>query len=89
LKAEADAIVSSDDQSLTMGGGVSGALNAASGWVLHQEARIYERVRHGGGVVTGAGQLKAKFVLHAVTLDFMERKTLEPNRDVILQLLDG
>lgn len=88
-RSRADAIVSSDDESLTMGGGVSGHLNVASGDVLRAQARMYERVRHGGVVVTGAGGLKAKYVFHAVTIDYLQDAILAPSRDVILQLMAG
>jgi eukaryotic-like serine/threonine-protein kinase len=88
-RSRADAIVSSDDESLSMGGGVSGHLNAASGDVVRSQARMYERVRHGGVVVTGAGDLRAKYVFHAVTIDYLQDAVLAPSRDVILQLMAG
>jgi O-acetyl-ADP-ribose deacetylase (regulator of RNase III)/tRNA A-37 threonylcarbamoyl transferase component Bud32 len=85
----ADAIVSSDDESLTMGGGVSAALNARSGDVLRHEVKKFGRVRHGGVVVTGAGQLEARFVLHAVTIEYQTGGVLLPSRDVLLQIMAG
>lgn len=86
---EADALVSSDDGKLTMRGGVARALNEASGGVCFAESRKYVPVRHGGVVVTGAGSLRARFVLHAVTLDWDQGATYRPSRDLILRLLEG
>ncbi|MEX2178501.1 MAG: serine/threonine-protein kinase [Gemmatimonadaceae bacterium] len=100
--SDADALVSSDDDRLSMGGGVSHWLNAHSGWVLGAQAAMYGKIRQGGVVVTGAGNLKARYVLHAVTIDYdaalalLRRPdgTVDVNvpltsRDVILQLLNG
>lgn len=85
----ADALVSSDDGQLTMGGGVAKALNEASGGVCFAETRKYVPVRHGGVVITSAGALSARFVLHAVTLDWDRGATYRPTRDLILRLLEG
>ena len=81
--------MSSDDERLSMGGGVSRALNARSGYVLEAEARKYAHVRHGGVVVTSAGALRARFVFHAVTIEYQPRATLVPSRDIVLQILRG
>jgi O-acetyl-ADP-ribose deacetylase (regulator of RNase III) len=94
--ATADAIVSSADEMLTMGGGVAAALNSRSGFHLAAETRKYgRRVRHGGVVVTSAGKLNAKFVLHAITIGtnyeprFDVRTALLPSRDVLREIMKG
>ena len=87
--AVADAIVSSDDESLSMGGGVSAALNSRSGDALRQEVKKFGRVRHGGVVVTGAGHLQARFVFHAVTIEYQRDAILLPSRDILLQIMAG
>jgi O-acetyl-ADP-ribose deacetylase (regulator of RNase III) len=84
----ADALVSSDDERLSMSGGVSQALNQASGGLLAAEARRFAQVRHGGVVVTGGGQLQARFVLHAVTIDY-SHPGATPSRDVLLRVMAG
>jgi O-acetyl-ADP-ribose deacetylase (regulator of RNase III) len=66
----ADALVSSDDNYLTMGGGVSSALSRAGGDIIRQEARKHLPLKIGDVVVTSAGQLKAKYIFHAVTIDY-------------------
>jgi O-acetyl-ADP-ribose deacetylase (regulator of RNase III) len=85
----ADALVSSDDGRLTMSGGSALALNQGSGGVCYTETRKYVPVRHGGVVVSAAGGLKARFVFHAVTLDWDQGATYRPSRDLILRILDG
>lgn len=67
---DADAIVSSDDNHLTMGGGVSRAILLAGGDVIRQEARKHIPLNLGEVAVTSAGDLPAKFVFHAVTIDY-------------------
>lgn len=66
---DADALVSSDDVYLSMGGGVSLALSRAAGDALRDEARKQPvPLPLGSVVVTGAGRLHARYVLHATTI---------------------
>ncbi|MBV7326706.1 macro domain-containing protein [Chloroflexi bacterium TSY] len=71
-KLQADALVSSDDNLLTMGGGVSLALLRAGGQSIYNEARKHIPLKLGDVVVTSAGQLPAKYIFHAGTLDFSD-----------------
>ena len=66
----ADALVSSDDNYLTMGGGVSAALLRAGGEIIATEARKHVPLRIGDVAVTSAGKLAAKYIFHAVTIDY-------------------
>lgn len=66
----ADALVSSDDNYLSMGGGVSAALLRAGGEVIRSEARKHIPLKIGDVAVTSAGQLSAKYIFHAVTIDY-------------------
>src|ERR1700723_2230900 len=65
----ADAIVSSDDNYLTMGGGVSMAIRAAAGEEVYREARRLVPVPIGSAAVTAAGLLRARWLLHAIVID--------------------
>jgi O-acetyl-ADP-ribose deacetylase (regulator of RNase III) len=65
-----DAIVNAANSSLAGGGGVDGAIHTAGGPGLMEELNaIRARIGHcpsGQAVVTGAGDLPARFVFHAV-----------------------
>ncbi|MFN2451564.1 MAG: macro domain-containing protein [Candidatus Dormibacteria bacterium] len=63
----ADAIVNAANQSLAGGGGVDGAIHRAAGPELMRElSQRYERCPTGSAVITGAGRLRARHVIHAV-----------------------
>jgi len=66
----ADAIVNAANSSLAGGGGVDGAIHRAGGpdIMADLEARYGERRRcpTGGAVISGAGRLPARWVIHAV-----------------------
>lgn len=67
---EADAIVNAANSYLQHGGGVAGAIVRKGGWVIQEESNRWVRehgpVPVGGVAVTGAGRLKAKYIIHAV-----------------------
>jgi O-acetyl-ADP-ribose deacetylase (regulator of RNase III) len=69
-RSRMDAIVSSDDNFLSMGGGVSEAILSAGGDTIREEARKHVPLEVGDVAVTSAGNLPAKYVFHAVTLDY-------------------
>lgn len=67
---EADAIVNAANPYLKHGGGVAAAIVRKGGWEIQEESDRYVRehgpVPVGGVAVTGAGKLKARYVIHAV-----------------------
>ena len=74
---EVDAIVNAANLSLWMSTGVGGALKRAGGDSIEFAAVRQAPVPLGEAIVTPAGNLAAKFVIHAVSLD-RERRTSGP-----------
>ncbi len=66
--AATEVLVSSDDYMLSMGGGVSAAIRRAGGHRLTADATKMVPARPGEVVVSTAGDLPAKYVMHAITL---------------------
>lgn len=67
-KLELDALVNAANNRLWMGGGVAGALKRAGGQEIEAEAVKKGPIPIGEAVVTGAGKLKAKYVIHAAVM---------------------
>ncbi len=75
---DTEAIVNAANESLIPGGGVDGAIHRAGGPSIAEEARKYGRCPTGSAVITGAGKLKAKYVIHAVGPRYKDGKHGEP-----------
>lgn len=71
-----DAIVNAANNKLLMGGGVAGVIRKKGGQAIEDEALKKGPIEIGGAVATGAGRLKAKYVIHAATMG-MDFKTDE------------
>ena len=63
---ETDAIVNAANAQLVLGGGVAGAIRRKGGPEIQAECNKIGRTFVGGAVITTAGKLKAKHVIHAV-----------------------
>jgi O-acetyl-ADP-ribose deacetylase (regulator of RNase III) len=80
-----DVIVSSDDNYLTMGGGVSYRLRSVGDGDIYSEAKKLVPLSLGEVAVTTAGKLSAQKIFHGVVIDFDTGKG--PSKDVIEQVI--
>ncbi len=71
-EANTEAIVNSANTHFLMGGGVARAIKRKGGEIIEREAQKHAPAKKGEAIITKAGALKAKYVIHAVTmgLDF-------------------
>ena len=63
---ETDAIVNAANGQLVLGGGVAGAIRQKGGPAIQQECNKKAPIGVGHAVITTGGDLKAKYVIHAV-----------------------
>ena len=76
---DADAIVNAANNHLWMGAGVAGAIKRKGGKEIEDEAMKQAPIPIGEAVVTSAGKLKAKYVIHAAVMG----QDLTTNEDYI------
>jgi O-acetyl-ADP-ribose deacetylase (regulator of RNase III) len=62
---DVDAVVNAANNAFWMGGGVAGAIKARGGQQIEQQAMAQGPVDPGASVITSAGALPAKHVIHA------------------------
>ncbi|HLK88046.1 MAG TPA: macro domain-containing protein [Candidatus Binataceae bacterium] len=67
-EAAVDAIVNAANNDLLLGGGVAGAIRAAGGPAIQAECHRLGPIAIGEAAVTGAGKLKARYVIHAASM---------------------
>lgn len=65
---EVDAIVNAANLELILGGGVAGAINKKGGPSIQEECNKIGPVPLGEAAITGAGDLKARYVIHAASM---------------------
>ncbi len=64
-ETSADAIVNAANTELQLGGGVAGAIRRKGGPAIQRECDAIGPVQLGAAAITGGGNLKARFVIHA------------------------
>jgi len=76
---DTEAIVNAANEALIPGGGVDGAIHRKGGPAILKELREkYTRCPTGQAVITGGGNLKAKYVIHTVGPIYKDGKSGEP-----------
>lgn len=63
---EVDAVVNAANKQLVLGGGVAGAIRTFGGPSIQRECDRLGPIETGQAVLTGGGNLKARYVIHAV-----------------------
>lgn len=84
-----DAIVNAANNELQLGGGVAGAIRRAAGPTVQDECDRHGPVRVGEAAITGAGTLRARFVIHAASMSLGGRTTrssLKSSMDEVFRL---
>jgi len=69
LEAEADAIVNATNSLGLMGNGIAGVIKKAAGGAVEEEAKKLAPIPVGKAVLTTAGNLKFKAIIHAPTME--------------------
>lgn len=72
-----DAIVNAANNDLVLGGGVAGAIRARGGAAIQRECDAHGPVRVGDAAITGAGELYARYVIHAASMGVGGRTTTQ------------
>ncbi|GAI56333.1 unnamed protein product, partial [marine sediment metagenome] len=65
-ECDTDAIVNASNSQLVLGGGVAGAIRRKGGPIIQEECNKIGGTPVGTAVITTGGNLKARFVIHAV-----------------------
>jgi O-acetyl-ADP-ribose deacetylase len=84
---EVDAIVNAANAQLVLGGGVAGAIRSKGGPSIQEECDRIGGTTVGQAVITGAGALRANYVIHAVGPRYGEGDEDEKLRQATLNSL--
>jgi O-acetyl-ADP-ribose deacetylase len=74
-EAATDAIVNAANNDLQLGGGVAGAIRRKGGPAIQQECDGIGSIALGEAAITGGGQLRARYVIHAASMQLGSRTT--------------
>ena len=68
-RIEVDAVVNAANTRLWLGSGVAGAIRERGGPGIQEECDRVGAIDLGGAAITGAGELPARYVIHAASMD--------------------
>src|ERR1700687_890131 len=80
VEQDVDAIVNAANNELLLGGGVAGAIRSRGGAAIQRECDVHGPVYVGEAAITGAGELHARHVIHAASMQLGGRTTAESLR---------
>jgi O-acetyl-ADP-ribose deacetylase len=83
VEQEVDAIVNAANNDLLLGGGVAGAIRQRGGPAIQDECTAHGPIRVGEAAITGAGQLRARFVIHAASMSLGGRTSADSLRSAM------
>ena len=89
VEQEVEAIVNAANNDLQLGGGVAGAIRRAGGPSIQDECDAHGPIRVGEAAITGAGRMRARFVIHAASMSLGGRTTrssLKSSMDEVFRL---
>jgi O-acetyl-ADP-ribose deacetylase (regulator of RNase III) len=72
---EVDAIVNAANNDLILGAGVAGAIHRKGGESIQEECDKIGSIPIGYAAITGAGKLKARYVIHAASMGLGDERT--------------
>jgi O-acetyl-ADP-ribose deacetylase (regulator of RNase III) len=65
---DVDAIVNAANNDLQLGGGIAGAIRRKGGETIQRECDAIGSIPIGGAAITSGGKLRARFVIHAASM---------------------
>ncbi len=72
-----DAIVNAANNDLILGSGVAGAIARKGGPTIQEECNRHGAIQVGEAAITGAGELPARYVIHAASMSLGGKATAE------------
>jgi len=80
VEQDVDAIVNAANNDLLLGGGVAGAIRRRGGPAIQRECDAHGPVKVGEAAITGGGELPARHVIHAASMQLGASTTAESLR---------
>jgi O-acetyl-ADP-ribose deacetylase len=84
---DTDAIVNAANNDLQHGGGVAGSICRKGGDVIQKESNAIGSIPVGGAAITSGGKLKARYVIHAASMQLGGRTTPQALRSSVAHSL--
>jgi O-acetyl-ADP-ribose deacetylase (regulator of RNase III) len=80
---ETDAVVNAANNDLKLGGGVAGAIRRKGGESIQQESDAIGTIPLGTAAITSGGRLKARYVIHAASMELGGKTTASALRSSV------